>query len=326
LDDFLFGDVSRERCQHALDTFIALCNRLGIPISEHKIEGPTTTLKFLGLVIDTVKRTVTLPLDKIQKALRILNELLGKRKTIARKIQSLAGLLNFCAKAQPAARAFIRKLYDVSAGKAPHLHIQLSAEVKADLDVWRVALQTSSITIPWIDHLVIANHEFDFFTDASGHPDLGFGILFKGQWCSERWPQDFVPRDPDSAPNMLLLEMIPIAFAVETFPDHFAGKRIRVYTDNQGAVDAINKCSCHCKATMPLIRLICLRSLQFQFKLTAAHIPTKQNVDADDLSRLQVPRFQRRHPKLRKNRFSPPCYLWPLSIHKLKALRLQALR
>jgi hypothetical protein len=77
---------------------------------------------------------------------------------------------------------------------------------------------------------------------------------------------------------------------------------------------------------MALLRLICLRSLQNQFKVTAAHIPTKQNVDADDLSRLQVTRFQLRNPKIRSNRFAPPCYLWPISMSKLSSLRLQALR
>ena len=54
LDDFLLmGPPHSSDCQQDLDTFIQLCSYLGIPLASEKIEGPTTSLSFLGITIDT---------------------------------------------------------------------------------------------------------------------------------------------------------------------------------------------------------------------------------------------------------------------------------
>ena len=44
--------------QQNLDIFIQTCNELGIPIAEEKLEGPSTSLTFLGVVIDTSKSEI----------------------------------------------------------------------------------------------------------------------------------------------------------------------------------------------------------------------------------------------------------------------------
>ena len=39
----------------ALATTLALCEELGFPVAEDKTEGPSTTLTFLGIEIDTLQ-------------------------------------------------------------------------------------------------------------------------------------------------------------------------------------------------------------------------------------------------------------------------------
>ena len=59
LDDFLIvGKPSSAECE------IALQKMLGFPIAERKIEGPTTVITFLGILLDTVKMELHLPRDK----------------------------------------------------------------------------------------------------------------------------------------------------------------------------------------------------------------------------------------------------------------------
>ena len=138
----------------------------------------------------------------------------------------------------------------------------------------------------------------------------------------EQWPPGFLG---DQAPNMLLLELIPIAIAIQRFARRFATKRVRVHTDNMGVVEALNRASCKCKLSMPLVRLIFLRAIQHQFQLTAVHVPTKRNTDADLLSCLQEQRFLKRNPASVGRRFSPSRRLWPISSDLLITLRLQGL-
>jgi len=50
LDDFLlFGPPGLESCGSALSQAMSLCAKLGVPIAEHKTEGPTTKITFLRI-------------------------------------------------------------------------------------------------------------------------------------------------------------------------------------------------------------------------------------------------------------------------------------
>ena len=54
LDDFLIvAPPHSSLCQHSLEKFIRLCDTLGIPLASKKVEGPTSSLLFLGITLDT---------------------------------------------------------------------------------------------------------------------------------------------------------------------------------------------------------------------------------------------------------------------------------
>ena len=55
LNDYLFLGRSRsQQCAEALRLALSLCQTLGVPVSMGKIEGPATTLAFLGIQLDTM--------------------------------------------------------------------------------------------------------------------------------------------------------------------------------------------------------------------------------------------------------------------------------
>ena len=53
LDDFLFVEPAGQSGQ-ALPKALATCTTLGVPVVPEKLEGPTTTLTFLGIELDTI--------------------------------------------------------------------------------------------------------------------------------------------------------------------------------------------------------------------------------------------------------------------------------
>ena len=62
LDDFLtIGPHLSPVCQQYLNTFIGLCSELGIPLACNKVEGSSTTLTFLGIIIDNQRMEIRLP-------------------------------------------------------------------------------------------------------------------------------------------------------------------------------------------------------------------------------------------------------------------------
>ena len=66
LDDFLFlANPHSSQGSEIMTTALQTLHYLGIPVAEQKTEGPTTSLTFLGILIDSHKFELRLPLDKL---------------------------------------------------------------------------------------------------------------------------------------------------------------------------------------------------------------------------------------------------------------------
>ena len=140
LDDFLMaGKPSSPDCEQALGRMLEVCRRLGFPIAQGKVEGPTRAIIFLGILLDTESMELRLPQDKLEALLSLLNSWNKKKmRTTKRELLSLIGKLSFAAKVVPAGRLFLRRLIDLSTSvQKLHHHITLSASARADIKRWK---------------------------------------------------------------------------------------------------------------------------------------------------------------------------------------------
>lgn len=114
-----------------LDVFLGICRSLGVPIAEDKTEGPSTSLVFLGIEIDSAAMTVRLPADKLAKARTLITEWSARRKCTKRELLSLIGFLSFACKVVKPGRIFLRRLIDLSTSVVSLNHfIYLNAEAR----------------------------------------------------------------------------------------------------------------------------------------------------------------------------------------------------
>eukprot|EP00731_Ephydatia_muelleri_P033498 Em0031g6a len=71
LDDFLLaGPPGQPTCSESTETMLRVCERLGIPVALDKLEGPATTITFLGITINTTLQQLQLPPDKLQEMIQ----------------------------------------------------------------------------------------------------------------------------------------------------------------------------------------------------------------------------------------------------------------
>ena len=115
-------------------TFQDNCKRIGVSLAEEKTGGPTPVLVFLGLEIDTQEMVIRIPQDKLNSTRVKLKNIFNKEKVTLNELQSLVGLLNFCAKAIPSVRVFNRRFCDAMCGIKKKSHfIRVSHNMKEDI-------------------------------------------------------------------------------------------------------------------------------------------------------------------------------------------------
>ena len=178
--------------------------------------GVELVLFSLGLLIDTVHQVIRIPVDKVNRAIKLINWILDKRsnKITLRNLQELCGYLNFLCKAILPGRAFTRRIYAHGAHLTkPNHHLYVTKEIKADLKAWLAFLQTPDIyNRPFFDYDDQVKSEYLMFaTDASANPLLGAGGVCNESWFILQWEEIFMI---NHTPSINFLELYAVTIGV----------------------------------------------------------------------------------------------------------------
>lgn len=288
LDDFCGGEKSEEEAAQLLSAILEVFSCLGVPVAPEKVEGPSTCLKFLGLVVDTIAMEVRIPDDKVTSLRQQIRSWLeGRKKVTLKELQSLIGKLNFACRAVVPGRAFCRRLIDAMRhASKPHHRIRITTSMKEDLQIWDQFLHDFNGRSIMLKGLWVDNDGLDLYTDAAG--SIGFGAYFQGHWSCGVWPAHWQQQGPD----ITFKELFPIVLALHLWGCQLKNHKVIFHCDNQAVVHIINKQSSRSGPSMQLLRLLVLTCLENNLLFKAKHIPGHKNGIADALSRGQLHRFR----------------------------------
>ena len=318
LDDYLFAQLMRMLCNNQVKEFLKVCEEISFPVSLEKTFWATTKMTFLGLLIDTVNQCVCIPVDKIAKAVTLIDSILHKpsKKVTLNQLQKVCGFLNFLGRCVIPGRAFTRRLYAYTASDKlkPHHHIRINAEMRGDLEMWLTFLNHPTVFCrPFLDfsQMLIAD-EINMYSDASGR--IGFGAICGSSWMTQTWPQEFIEKHK---PSTEYLELFVVTAAVLAWISRFKNRRIILFCDNLSVVNMINFTTSSCKNCLVLIRAIVLKGLMDNTRIFARHVKGVNNGLADDLSRNKLVHFYQQCKKQdREIDLGPtdiPSPIWPIS-------------
>ena len=167
LDDFFTcGDALSTECAANLQQMLLTCADLGFSVQPTKVQGPTTELEFLGIVVDSVKMDYVSQKKGCQ--ITDLCEFQGKRSFRKRDLLTLIEKLNFVSKVVRSGRTFIRRLIECSK-KAHHLHhkVKLTKFTRLDIEWWLSYLPVWNGVIAMFDPHWTSNAELHLWTDIS---------------------------------------------------------------------------------------------------------------------------------------------------------------
>eukprot|EP00731_Ephydatia_muelleri_P000372 Em0001g372a len=229
LDDFtIVGSPSSDECMRALSVMRQACVELGIPLAEHKTEGPATRITFLGIMIDTTAGQLSLPPEKLARVQSLLADW-GDRKSCSKKeLESLIGTLNHACKVICPGRSFLRRMIDLlKRYKMAHHQIRLNREFRSDLRWW------TNFIVPWngVSYLS-AGPTSEFASDASG--SWGCGAHTTDSWFQIRWDEQSLPF------SITIKELLPIMVAAAVWGTRWRAQKVLCHCDNQAVVAVLN--------------------------------------------------------------------------------------
>ena len=290
LDDFLTaGTADSDTCYHNLSTMRSLCQAIGAPIKEEKVEEPTTCLTFLGIVLDTVSMEASISADRKTSLLTAIHSFCTLKKCTKRQLLSLIGKLSFACKVVPAGRIFLRRLIDLSCSVTRlHHHIRMTTDARLDLQWWLDFLPSWSGTSLILDSNWTLSSAMHLFTDASG--SKGWGAYWADRWLQAEWSSEQAKHD------ITWKELYAVVCAVNTWGHNWARKKILFHCDNNTVVSIWNKGSTRCREIMTLVRMLHFCAARYNMHVMITHITGTDNCIANAISRFQMDRFRSRAP------------------------------
>ena len=234
LDDFLFAALMKFLCNNQIKAFLDICALIKFPVSLEKTFWASTCMTFLGMLIDTANQCVAIPIEKIEKAKYLIQEILQKKskKVTLAQLQKICGFLNFLGKCVIPGRAFTRRLYAYTSNDKlkPHHHININSEMRGDLTMWLSFISHPSVfNRPFLDFSqTLVADEVDMYSDASGK--LGMGARSGPNWMMAMWPKDFITK---WKPSIEYLELYAVVAGVLVWIHKFRNKRIYLWQIGQ---------------------------------------------------------------------------------------------
>ena len=253
-----------------------LLAELGLPEAFDKSQPPSTRITWLGIEVDSIKGTLTIPAEKLKAAISLAATAIQRRSVTRKQLQSIIGKLLHVAKCIKPARLFIARLLDQLRGtKRPYININSS--MRADLQ-WFLdfADQWNGVAIfpkPAPEREIVVDACMNGIGGATHRSAYAYRI----------------PENTGELANISEIEAINIAVALQTFVgESNRGKCVKVLCDNMATVHVLQSGKGKNLAILEAARAAWMVQAIYQVTIYYEHISGRLNVLADALSRAHI--------------------------------------
>lgn len=250
---------------------------------------PKTWCEFLGFIVDSCgvngKPILKVPKHKIKKIRKDITRALAKPNIRARQLARLAGQCIAVCRAIFPGKLKLRSVYRLLKSRASwDSNLTWSEDCVNDLKWWIDALHS------WNGQVILNGQiQGQIETDAS---QTGWGAKFVDMEASGVWDT----RTSYKSSNFR--ELLTILLALKSFRHVIKNKHIQILSDNITAIAYLNHMGGPGKDLTQLAQVIWAECLENNIMITARHLPGKNNIAADRLSRLNDKSEWRLHPQI----------------------------
>jgi len=296
LDDLLIIAETREKTSEHTREARKFLESLGWTINYQKSElTPTRAIVYLGFTINSQEMCLYVPSAKvkdIKRDIALCLDAIGESSLTLRQLAGVLGKITATSGAISTTKLLTRQLLREK-NQLLHRHgwdhfIQISSSAQQELRSWQTYLEEYNGR-----EIIMGPPALTITTDASpwgwGAVD-SVGNRIQAFW-SEYWAQQ----------HNNVQELKAIALAVKGLATDSSRKKIAIRTDNLTAMAYINNQGGRFSNLSEIAQQLWAWALQKGIQLQATYIPGKENVTADQLSRIR--RHDRSDWSLNKSQF-----------------------
>ena len=225
IDDLIYIGLPSE-IQNSFHFLTTLLQQLGLDISTKKLVPPATSVVCLGILIDSVNKTLSIPPDKLSQINAMCKDWNDKTYCSKKDLQSLLGSLLYTTKCVKSARYFLNRMLQVLRNNHTNSKILLTAEFKKDLH--------------WFNSFLVHYNGVTFYNNKYCHFEVhldasltGLGGAFKNMVYALPLPVKH------GNYTIVHLEILNVVVALKIWASHWANHRIKIYCDNMAVVEVL---------------------------------------------------------------------------------------
>ncbi|ETL84294.1 hypothetical protein L917_15851 [Phytophthora nicotianae] len=268
-------------------------------INEEKFSVWETRLQVFGLEFDTVACTISMPDDKIAKALGRVKTMQHQRHTTRTQLQQLLGSLRHVCSCLRAAKPFYQRLQSICTRAPRYGKVAVDGQILDDL-LWFEAI----LSVGRLQKLPLAIFTNDQPADVHLYMDAsncGLAVLNPAtkqyiQLIFDKAEQDLIDTSTGCKGfNINVREQLCVALAARIFGPTLASNKtapvvlVKAWFDNTSAVSWTKKLSSSNPMAHEVNRAIGLAEALFGFRMRCGHLPGSINTMADAGSRVGSP-------------------------------------
>ena len=293
LDD-IFGVQTPDKVHRQYALAGQILNFLGLSTKASKDRPPNTVQKILGLIFDTIKQEIRIPMDKVRKYVKYAHSLMAKKRVTKTELFSLTGKARHASVQCHALSSFARGV-EIHGHKCRewHHHIHMTRRLKKDINLLVEGLTHNQTRGKSFAFILKPRQQFDLtaYTDASGSLGIGgFVEINNAPYFQVRWDDIDDTTDRD----IQWQELVAICVLFETNLELFRGKCIHILCDNESVVWMLIKWRADLNRSdlQHLLRRIARFCIFNDILPYWDHIKGVKNITADRLSRFHHSPFE----------------------------------
>ena len=271
IDDLVYIGLPSE-IQASYQCLLDLLQDLGLEISRKKLVPPCTAAICLGILVDSVNRTISIPDEKLKEIVEICQVWRTKSTCTKTQLQSLLRSLLYITKCVRPARFFLNRMLQVLRDGHACKQIHLTTDFHRDLH--------------WFNTFLSSYNGVTFYDNSQIHATIaldaclsGLGAVYKDMVYALPIPRGFRNY------TIVHLEMLNIMVALKVWGQHWSNKCVEIKCDNLAVVSVLQEGKARDLLLAAFARNIWLLTSIFNIQLKVSHIFGKDNQIADLLSR-----------------------------------------